>query len=136
MIREWREFGASRIQRKLADAILGPGEWSTWYSKWDSMELQQLPWAYSCLMDREDVTDRLGEIKCPALVIHGTQDKSIALEKARIVQSQLGGKSRLVEVEGGTHAVNISHSEIVNEEILLFLESLKHSNYASQYKVQ
>jgi pimeloyl-ACP methyl ester carboxylesterase len=76
-------------------------------------------------MDREDVTERLEEICCPALVIHGTNDQSIAFEKARIMERQLGGVATLVPIEGGTHAANISHAELVNEALLNFLEGLK-----------
>jgi 3-oxoadipate enol-lactonase len=125
MIAEWTEFGAPRIQHTLANAILGPGEWPEWFAKWDAMDKDQLAWAYSCLMDREDVTERLEEICCPALVIHGTNDQSIEFEKARIMERQLGGVATLVPIEGGTHAANISHAELVNEALLNFLEGLE-----------
>jgi 3-oxoadipate enol-lactonase len=124
MILTWLNSGASRIHRKLADAILGPGDWPIWYAKWDATDLRQLPWAYSCLIDREDVTRYLRQINCPALIIHGMDDRSIDPQKARIMKQELGGASTLVEIEGGTHAVNISHSERVNHEILNFLLSI------------
>jgi 3-oxoadipate enol-lactonase len=127
MIAEWTEFGAPRIHHTLAIAILGPGDWPDWFAKWDAMDKDQLAWAYSCLMDREDVTERLEEICCPALVIHGTNDQSIAFEKAVIMERELGGVATLVSIEGGTHAANISHPELVNDALLTFLRNLDNS---------
>jgi 3-oxoadipate enol-lactonase len=124
MIAVWREHGAKKIQQKLATAILGPGEWPEWFSKWGEMDLEQLAWAYSCLMDREDVTERLGGISCPALVIHGTDDQSIAFDKARIMERELGGATTLVAIGMGSHAANISHPSLVNEALLNFLRGL------------
>ena len=37
----------------------------------------------SCLMDREDVTERLQEIHCPALITHGTATSPSPLTKRR-----------------------------------------------------
>ena len=44
-----------------------------------------------CLFDRDDITDRLGEITCPAIVFHGTADQSIEIDKARGALRRLPG---------------------------------------------
>jgi 3-oxoadipate enol-lactonase len=123
MIAQWMESGPAAIQDRLADVLLGPGDWSDWFKKWASMDRQQLDWAYQCLMERDDLTDRLAEVRCPALVVHGTHDDAVPLDKSSILRSGLGGSTSFVAVEGGRHALNISHSVVVNAAMQSFLAS-------------
>jgi 3-oxoadipate enol-lactonase len=120
----WKESGARQVQDRLAGAILGPGEWGDWYEKWSTMDLQQLDWAYECLMEREDLTQRLLEIRCPALIVHGTHDVAVPLERAKVMRAGLGGTTSFVAIEGGPHAANITHPVEVNEAIRSFLANL------------
>jgi pimeloyl-ACP methyl ester carboxylesterase len=76
------------------------------------------------LLSREDITDRLGEITCPALVIHGNADAAIPVAKAAELASGLPGAWPLVVVEGAGHAANLSHPDEVNAEIRRFLDAL------------
>ena len=46
------------------------------------------------------------------------------MEKARIVAAELGGSATLVEIEGGSHAANLSHPGQVNTAIAEFLSGL------------
>ncbi len=85
---------------------------------------RKLRLAFRCLMDRDDITDRLGEISCPALILHGTADAAIPMERAEMVQAGLAGPASLVQVEDGSHAANLSHPDQVNVAILEFLRSL------------
>jgi pimeloyl-ACP methyl ester carboxylesterase len=80
--------------------------------------------AFHCLMHRDDVTSRLGEISCPALIVHGTADMSIPMEKAEVLRDQIAGPTTLVPIEGGPHAANMTHSEPVNKAIVQFLAAL------------
>jgi len=43
-------------------------------------------------MDRDDITGRLGEIGCPALIVHGTADAAIPLAKAEELRDGLGAR--------------------------------------------
>ena len=75
-------------------------------------------------MHRDDITDRLGEITCPALIVHGTADAAIPMEKAEILRDRIAGPTALVPIEGGPHAANMTHAGEVNSAILRFLEAL------------
>jgi pimeloyl-ACP methyl ester carboxylesterase len=75
-------------------------------------------------MDRDDITGRLGEIGCPALILHGTADAAIPMAKAEQLLDGLGGPAELVAIEGGSHASNLSHPDQVNAVLLRFLRSL------------
>ena len=120
----WVEHGAVAVQDIVASLILGPGDWTEWFTKWGAMVPDQFTKAFNCLMHRDDVTGRLGEITCPALIVHGTADASIPMEKAEILRDGLGGPATLVAIEGGPHAANMTHAEPVNKAILQFLSSL------------
>jgi pimeloyl-ACP methyl ester carboxylesterase len=118
------EHGAVAVQDIVASLILGPGDWTDWFNKWGAMVPEQFTKAFNCLMHRDDVTGRLGEITCPSLIVHGTADASIPMEKAEILRDGIAGRTTLVAIEGGPHAANMTHSEPVNEAILRFLSTL------------
>lgn len=120
----WVEHGSAAVQDVIASIILGPGEWGSWFDKWSTMQPDQFTAAFHCLMHRDDITPRLGEITCPALIIHGTADITIPMEKAEILRDQIAGPTTLVAIDGGPHAANMTHPGPVNEAILRFLSGL------------
>ena len=60
----------------------------------------------------------------PALVVHGTADVAITMDKAEALAAGLSGCAGVVTVEGGTHAANMTHPGPVNEAVLAFLDGL------------
>ncbi len=124
MFQIWIAQGPEPVQELVSAMILGPGQWPDWYAKWAVLDDDQATYAFRCLMDRDDITDKIGEITAPALIIHGTEDASIPMSKAEELRDGLGGKTTLAVIEGGTHASNISHPDEVNAHMLAFLSSL------------
>jgi 3-oxoadipate enol-lactonase len=128
MEQTWMEQGPAPVQDVVAAIILGPPDgpvdYQPWFAKWAAADRDGLRLAFRCLMDRDDVTDRLGEISCPALILHGTADAAIPMERAEVVRSGLAGPVTLVSVEGGSHAANLSHPDEANLAMLKFLRSL------------
>lgn len=120
----WVKHGAVAVQDIIAGIILGPGEWLEWFAKWGAMEPDQFTAAFNCLMHRDDITDRLGEITCPALIVHGTADVAIPMEKAEVLRDRISGPTTLVPVEGGPHAANMTHPAETNRAIVQFLAAL------------
>jgi 3-oxoadipate enol-lactonase len=120
----WLEHGPAPVQEIVASIILGPGGWDSWFAKWAALDTDGLTHAFRCLMDRDDITGRLGEITCPALVVHGTSDAAIAMSRAEELRDGLGGPAQLVQIEGGPHAANLTHPDQVNPAVLAFLRSL------------
>jgi 3-oxoadipate enol-lactonase len=108
----------------IAGLILGPpAYWEPWVTRWRELPASRLAPSVRCLLDREDVTDRLKEIGCPAIVIHGTEDVAVPLERARILRERLRGCVNLVEVAGAAHASSLTHPEQVNPPLLEFLRA-------------
>lgn len=127
----WLEQGPGPVQEIVAAIILGPGQWDGWYAKWAGQYAQSAPaslgqftQAFRCLMDRDDVTGRLGEISCPALIIHGSEDAAIPLARAEKMRDGLAGPTTLALIDGAPHASNITHSGAVNAAIVNFLHGL------------
>ena len=124
----WMDQGPAPVQDIVASIILGPPDgpvdYQPWFAKWAAADRDQLRLAFRCLIDRDDITGRLGEISCPALILHGTADAAIPMARAEAVRDGLGGPATLVPLDAGTHASNLSHPEQVNTAIGEFLQSL------------
>jgi pimeloyl-ACP methyl ester carboxylesterase len=124
----WMEQGPEPVQDVVAAIILGPADgpvdYAPWFARWAAADRDELRLAFRCLMDRDDITGRLGEITCPVLILHGTADAAIAMERAEALQLGLSGPATLVQVDGGSHAANLSHPDQVNVAMLEFLRSL------------
>jgi len=75
------------------------------------------------LGSRDDVTDKLGQIKVPALVVHGDADAAIGLNLGRALAEGLA-EAELVVVPGAGHAANLTHPAMVNPAIARFLDAL------------
>ncbi len=117
-------FGA--VASMVAGLILGDEALSAeWIPKWEARRTTtDLNVPGQTLLGRDDVSDRLGEITCPTLVIHGTADEAIPLELARATAAGISDVRGFVEVEGAHHAPNMSHPEIVNDAIASFLTEI------------
>ncbi len=124
----WLDQGPGPVQDVVASIILGPPDgpvdYAPWFAKWAAIDRDDTQFAFRCLMDRDDITGRLGEIGCPALIVHGTADAAIPMERAEVVLAGLAGPTTLVQIDGGTHASNLSHPDQANTAILDFLRSL------------
>jgi 3-oxoadipate enol-lactonase len=128
MERIWLEQGPEPVRDVVASIILGPADgpvdYGPWFAKWDKLDRDEMAHPFRCLIDRDDITGRLGEISIPALIVHGTADAAIPMARAEAVRDGLAGPVTLATVDGGSHASNLSHPDQVNRVILEFLGSL------------
>jgi 3-oxoadipate enol-lactonase len=126
MSADWAANGPSQETLDYsAFAILGPGsDEQPWKDLWAAMPRHRSPQVMHPLIEREDLTDRLGEITVPALVVHGEADAAIPVEKAAALVAGLKGAHPLVLVPAAGHAANLTHPEPVNAAIVAFLQQL------------
>jgi pimeloyl-ACP methyl ester carboxylesterase len=68
-----------------------------------------------------DASDRLDEIHVPVLVMHGTADRVLPVENARLLHERLPD-SDLELVDGGPHLFFVEDAARVNETLLAFLD--------------
>lgn len=115
-----------QLTAMVAAIIVGNNrpESAEWVAKWKAREPRSLTQIYRALMDRDDITPRLGEIRAPALVIHGTEDVAIDMALADRMCAGLSGCKGVLRIQGGSHSSNITHPEEVNEAIEEFLGTL------------
>jgi non-heme chloroperoxidase len=69
----------------------------------------------------EDFRSDLARIDVPTLVIHGDADRIVPINASGQKTAKLVKGARLVAIKDGPHAVNWTHAEEVNVELLNFL---------------
>ncbi|HEY8641870.1 MAG TPA: alpha/beta hydrolase [Candidatus Dormibacteraeota bacterium] len=127
MLEVWTKEGPSeQLTEMVAAIIIGnqPEAAARYVEKWKSVGSDRLRQVYRTLMDRDDVTDRLGEIRVPALVIHGENDTAIPMERAEALWRALPGCRGVHTIAGAGHASNLIQPEAVNRGISEFLASM------------
>ena len=72
---------------------------------------------------KEQAEDLCRRVRCPVLVIHGTDDLCQPISRAERFAELTGG--RLVVLEGGGHAAFGRHPVVVNLEIERFVDSIR-----------
>lgn len=123
----WVTEGPSdQLLEMVAAVILGDyAGRPEWIAEWRQRPAAELDPKYRNLMERDDVTARLGEIGAPAVVLHGEVDAAIPLERAEALCAGLSGCRGVVVVPGGGHASNLSNPEFANRVIEEFLDRLE-----------
>ena len=124
MLDVWEADGLNDQLTEMIAAILLGHDWPgrhEWVAKWRQWTPSLLRPAFNALVGRDDIHDRLGEIKAPTLVIHGLADAAVDIDAAQRLCSELANCYPLVAVEGGGHACNLTHPEIVNLAVKQFL---------------
>jgi len=126
MQQTWLEHGpVDELTQVTANLIIGDSELNAeWIAKWKQLPREHLKGPGDCLFDRDDITDRVHEITCPAIVFHGTADQSIEIELGEQLCEQLPGCTGLIRIDGAPHASNLTHPDQVNGPLLEFLRSL------------
>lgn len=126
LIEAWVEVGpGDELANVVAGIILDePTLNAEWIARWQSRPRELLREPGRCLLERESLLERLAEIRCPALVIHGSADSAIAPELAEAMSAGLSGSDGVLVIEGAAHAANLTHPEPVNAAILPFLRGL------------
>ncbi len=121
MVDDWVANGPNEQTISVVSAtILGPAEDEPWVKKWREWPREAILDSFETLVGREDLTDRLGEITAPALVLHGEDDAAIPTEWAEALCTGLANCEGFVVVPGAGHAANLSHPDAVNRTLLDF----------------
>lgn len=120
---DWATNGPSdALASSVAALIMSPGyDHASWIAKWQARPKEALRVPFRTLMDRDDLSDRLGEITAPAIVFHGEADASIPMEDAEFLSKGLPNCEALIRIPGAGHASNLSHPDAVNEPIADFM---------------
>jgi pimeloyl-ACP methyl ester carboxylesterase len=126
MSETWQEHGLNDdLAGIIAAIIMSPGYPGNaeWIAKWKAQSREHLGVPLEALFGREDLHDRLGEIRCPAIVFHGEADAAIPMELAEALAAGLPNCDQLVRIPAAGHASNLSHPDAVNGPLLAFLRT-------------
>jgi len=126
MFDTWASEGPSALAEAIAGLIVAdPAQSRYWIAKWHARPREIIVEPGRCLLEREDdVSRRLGEITCPALVFHGSQDNAVTMSSAEHLAAGLPGCDGVIVVDGAAHAPNMTHPDQVNPPLLAFLREL------------
>jgi pimeloyl-ACP methyl ester carboxylesterase len=95
-----------------------------WIERWraeETFDARQTLWAVT---KREDITDRLPEIKQPAVVIHGEEDAAIDMVRAEQLADGLPNLVEFVTVPRAGHSSTVEQPEMVTEAMERFLQKV------------
>jgi pimeloyl-ACP methyl ester carboxylesterase len=124
LLERWLTQGMDdELAATIEAIILGQGyaDAARWKSSWKQLGAANLQQLFTTLAERDDITDRLGEIRVPALGIHGQQDAAISVDRAQALADGIPD-SELVLIEGAGHASNLTHAAAVTPHIARFLQ--------------
>jgi 3-oxoadipate enol-lactonase len=65
--------------------------------------------------------DRLGQIKCPVLIVHGDQDVLIPAENAQVIKSRIP-QAELYLIPGAGHGFQAADPIGIHQRIIQFLK--------------
>jgi 3-oxoadipate enol-lactonase len=68
--------------------------------------------------------DRLADIACPVLILHGTEDRLVSVENARRMAVLIPG-AKLVLLEAAGHVYHSEQPEAADEAVLAFLDQVE-----------
>ncbi len=114
---------AEQILDTVATICLGAAPSEAWREKWRAVPGERVLANITTLVDRDGLLDRLGDITCPALVLHGSADGAYPVAHAQQVVAGLKGALPLVLVDGGAHFLSYTDPDAVNPAIRQFLEA-------------
>lgn len=70
-----------------------------------------------------DAWDRLGDIRCPTLLLHGTEDRLISVENSRMLAERIPG-AVLFLLEGAGHVYHSEQAEAADKAVTDFLRQV------------
>jgi len=109
----------------ITGILFGPGfDSSYWQGKMKARAPASVRSAVECMVTRDDVGHRLGEIRCPSLVIHGELDASFPVGDVETWADQLPGLVQFVRIPDAGHTSNLENPQVVNQRLLQFLCNL------------
>ncbi len=96
-----------------------------WKASWRVWPTDQFSLAFHALVDRDSITDRLGEIDSPVLVLHGTADRSYSPAHADAIAHGVRHLVGLELVDNGAHFLSLTSPAPVNAKLAQFLPQLR-----------
>lgn len=122
LARTWAAQGpADQLVDTIATICLGDRPADSWKAKWRTVSGERLTRIMNTLVSRDGLLDRLGEVQCPVLVLHGSADVAYPVCRGAEVVESVPNAEPLVVVEGGAHFLSLTDAGAVNPHLRGFL---------------
>lgn len=128
-------FGVKAVQKPVMKIMFGKkfltdkrrtAEKNLWIEKLNNNK-RSIVRAVSGVINRNAIDNELGEIRCPTLILVGTQDKATVPAMSEFIHNKIRN-SKLTYIEGGGHTACIEEGEQYNGAIIGFLKNMNHSS--------
>ena len=109
-------YGYNRPGAKVSEGVRD--------SFWLQGMLVSMVGAYDCIkaFSETDQTEDLKGISVPTLVIHGDDDQIVPIDDSGKLSAKLVKNGTLKVIAGAPHGLCTTHAEIINQELLRFLQ--------------
>jgi pimeloyl-ACP methyl ester carboxylesterase len=108
----------------LASSLLGDAvRFKQWLDRWRLLTGAQFLAATRCLTESDDISKRLKEILCPAIIFHGQEDTHVSPAHGELLHYLLPGSTGFIPIPEAAHAATLTHPEIVNPFLAQFLRA-------------
>jgi pimeloyl-ACP methyl ester carboxylesterase len=120
----WREHGPTQKVLDLnATICLGQYDATDWQAKWRQLSWDHVYRVLIPLVKRDDMLDSAPQIRCPALVLHGSTDAAYPVDRAHELAEALPNAEPPVIIEGGAHFLSLTDADAVNPHLRAFLDT-------------
>lgn len=123
----WIGTGPLTVIAKMVAGLIIGGDRSdhqAWLAKWLSGDRERVAAAADCLINVDDISDLIGDITCPALLVRGASDPAFDHDAVDLLAKGLGGPAEFHTIEGAAHTPNLTHACEVDQLMLQFLGRL------------
>ncbi|EJK1452719.1 alpha/beta hydrolase, partial [Escherichia coli] len=103
-----------------------------WRQVWLRHEPENIKLAMNAMLERDDISGKVHTIKTPTLILHGSGDTGIPLEKAFEMYKMIP-HSELAVIPDANHALNVTHAKEVNTILKNWLQKRTESK-SNSYK--
>jgi pimeloyl-ACP methyl ester carboxylesterase len=105
-----------------ATICLGQYDATEWQAKWRRLSWDQVYRVLIPLVKRDGMLDSAPQIRCPALVLHGSTDAAYSVDRAYELAEALPNAEPPVIIEGGAHFLSLTDADAVNPHLRAFLD--------------
>jgi 3-oxoadipate enol-lactonase len=97
---------------------------SRFLGRWRSRPPAAWREVWNTVLGRDDIADRFGEIKCPAVFIQGTGDGIFSVAMAEEMSKMLPDSRGVVAIDGGPHCISLTFPAEMSAAIADFVTGL------------
>ena len=122
LARTWAVNGpAEQLLDMVANICLGGMAAPEWKAKWRAVSGPRLIRIMDALVTRDGLLPRLGQVRCPVLVLHGSADAAYPVCRGAEIVEAVPHAEPLVLVDGGAHFLSLTDPKAVNPHLRAFL---------------